>query len=138
MIPKKFSPYFNFLYYAHKNTIAGERGLITTALERQIKPYKVMLQDRNSLWGVQIHNFVLKASLIVSFCGQNIKNYYIQCIQVRLGGANAPLHPLWLRYCFRMSNHILSNSVISIKNIFVWFNHFFWYFFFVITKQTRL
>ncbi len=49
--------------------------------------------------GVQIYIFALKYLLILHFC---IKSLKIQLHLVRssagLGGANAPLHPLWLRY----------------------------------------
>jgi len=49
--------------------------------------------------GVQLDIIMLNIPLSLKICWQNTKTPpYLVLGSFRLGGANAPLHPLWLRY----------------------------------------
>ncbi len=55
--------------------------------------------SRNLVWGCSWNIFGQKASRILSFCDLKAKTKsYPLHNSLGLGGANAPLHPLWLRY----------------------------------------
>ncbi len=56
---------------------------------------------RNWSWGVQIFIFALKFLFILCLCIKSLKiQLYLVLSDLGLGGANAPLHPPWLRYWF--------------------------------------
>jgi len=55
---------------------------------------------RNMSWGVQYNIFALKALLLLYFLKKILKTpFYVVHSSFGLGGANAPLHLPWLRYC---------------------------------------
>ena len=50
--------------------------------------------------GVQFHIFALKSSFKIKILQTKFKNQILSSAQQSLlGGANAPMHPLWIRYC---------------------------------------
>jgi len=75
--------------------------LCTNVLKTPAFSFK-MIQWRSQKFGLRVQpdNFGLKALLILKFCNEKAKTpFYLVLSSLGLdGGANAPLHPLWLRY----------------------------------------